>query len=201
MSGAVNGQEFDERRSARKKAREEADQARAQLDHDLDLGLGKSGVDEREFSLFNHQRGLSQFLEKIEVELQNVPNCERLDLAVAFLEMEFYAIAAEVLEGLLRAVGSEEEALLGLSARQFLAYSYLALNKPHQAQKIAESVVYDEKKHEFWQDSVKIEFYYLLGLVAEELGQKERAQSWFDKVAAIDPYFRDLEDYLANAKG
>ena len=168
------------------------------LDAELELGIftdAPPSVKLSQFSMFQDQTLLQEYVESLEKELAQAEPKDWIDLGIGFLEMELSSIAIRLFAGAQKRAEKSEEALsrdLLLSATSLLALTLLQEGKPYEAFSQLQPLLHDldisiEKK---------VELYYLVGRSFEAMRKFEMAQEFYSQVIKIDPKYRDTSNRL-----
>ena len=116
---------------------------------------------------------------------------EHYDVGVAFFEMGCYRDAARELRAAEKKIRMEQTFLgeLGVSVAALYSETLVLLGSPYDAKVFLEPILAEP--------DLKLEeknvLFYVMGLALESLGQLKQSKSWYQKVYAIDPGFRDTE--------
>lgn len=156
------------------------------LEDDFELQAQVDGFD------FNTTASESPELAKnlaqdIEAGYPSLSDQDRMDLAIAFLEMGLGAASTEILKH----VKEENVSLWFLSILALLADS-----KAFDAMLKLEEVM---SRSELARED-RVHFFYLMGRTKEFLGKGEEARTWFEAVVDDDPHYRDAMERLGHMK-
>jgi tetratricopeptide (TPR) repeat protein len=162
-----------------------SEQVLKELDEYLHLDL-------KNLSLFE-EKNFSDLSKSIEADLKvsQASLHDRLDMAVAFIEIGLYGVAIDLLEKSMAAELLEDELIAVVS---LLAYVYIQAGRPHESVLILEPFVRESET----QIGKKVELYYLMGRAQEALDNRALAKQWYNQVKKIDPNYRDIEERLNN---
>jgi tetratricopeptide (TPR) repeat protein len=111
---------------------------------------------------------------------------DRIDLGIAFLEMEFYEAAVRMF----RAAAADES--VERRARALLATALVAKGNGFEAMIELEALVADQSAP----PEEKVDYGYLAGRAQESLENFAVAARWYRAVLQIEPGYRDAEDRL-----
>jgi len=172
----------------------DADQILEQLDRDLSLGLGGRDLP----GLLRNAENLRQLTSRLDSELADLSAQDNIDVGVGFLEMGLAEIAISRFNAALAAYtgSSATPPQAIISATSLLAVAQLAALKPFEAQFTLQPALNDSELS----PEAKIDLYYLMGRVQEQLGKPDRAADWFRHVAEINPKYRDVRERLAKSR-
>lgn len=164
-------------------SREFIDTDKILFDLDRDLSLKElTGED----SFFKNVTEQEHFLKNLDIEIKGKTSRERIDLSIAFIEMELTEVAIHLLSKI------KEPALDRLIASSLLANCYLMSRQEMKALLLLEQAVRDDEIL----TNDKTDLFYLLGRVHERLNNNTQALSWYLKAKHIDSYYRDIRDRI-----
>lgn len=152
---------------------------------DRDLQVGASPLSEMD--LFQDRTGIEKFSRKLEQDLMGLSVQERIDIGIAFLEMDLNEMAARQFRSILRDDRADQAQVATL-----LATAYLQANEPYEAILVLESWLSDSEMT----PKERIHFYYLMGRSYERLGKQSEALKWYRESSKIDPTYRDVSARL-----
>lgn len=170
-----------------------------------DLSLGKDAAED-----LTTPEQVERFSRALEEALGDATPQDRIDLGVAFLEvdrpelaiLQFRAARARLQletesrpEGGLCEDSATDDALL--SATTLLAQAYVVAGRGLEAACLLHAVIRDMKIP----SERKLEFLYWLGRACESLDQRENAVHWYEKLRELDPGYRDIVDRLKLLRG
>ncbi len=192
---AVSGFRSTKRNSAESQS-EDPDQVLAELERDIGaagstiggaaIGAAGSAASISEAQLFPTPTARDQFLSGIEALCATASTQDRIDLGIAFLEMDLYEIAIRQFERATLDPAHERR------ARNLLAVAYLAAGKPFDAMIEVENLVADQSIP----PEEKVDLGYLGGRAQEALGNFEAAAHWYRAVLQIENHYRDSQQRL-----
>ncbi len=171
-------------RSSRMKGVPKPDEASAAVLASLEKELGPSEATESE--LFPNDEAKRRFIEGMDVLCENAGSQDRLDLGIAFLEMELFEAAIRQFEVAAR------DPDFARKARGLLATTLLAAGRPFDAMIEVETLVADQSIA----PEEKLDYGYLGGRAQEALGNHEAAARWFRAVLQIENHYRDSHERL-----
>ncbi|MGZ3696611.1 MAG: hypothetical protein ACXWP5_00840, partial [Bdellovibrionota bacterium] len=172
--------------SARAPDPADADRVLRELDRDLNLSEGLSGL-----SLFQDRLELERFAERLDRDLSMQ---DRLDLGIGFLEMELYPVAARLFTSALREIclGELRDDEHLVSAAALLASALTMDGRAFEAATSLQPLLNDTELAA----GLKLEIFYQMGRAYEALGQLPLASEWYRQISKTDPRYRDIEDRL-----
>ena len=194
-------QRTPQRKPQRKQEIQEVDPEKLMRKLDQDLGLGIFAQNfpvalASDLSLFQNPEEMAAFSLKLEKNLVGANIQDWVDLGIAFLEMDFYQIAARLFTGVCRKIDSEMQRDQSISATSLLALSLILLGRPFEAISKLQPLLRDG---EIKADQ-KIEIYYLMGRTYESLDKSEFALHFYHQVMEIDACYRDVKYRVRNRK-
>ncbi len=160
-----------------------------ELDRDLKLGVFEG------LSLFKEPGALAELASVLDREYEGARPVDRLDIGIAFLEMEVFDIAIRQFRVAVRDLASNPDAAtvdLMVSATSLLAYSLIQGGKAFEATIELQGLLRDSEL----MPERKLELIYLMGRAHEALSKPELARQWYEQAAEIDPGYRDLYEKL-----
>lgn len=162
------------------KAVEDSEAIARQLD--LDLGLGIFHESDPAISI------------KIAEPQPALGTQDQLDVGIAFLQMEQPHAAIDCLKNAARKITSEDPNAWKFrnSVTCLLAQALLEAGRPFEAVLELDSVLSDLEIP----PPEKAEALYWIARAQERAGNKQIAIEWFEKLAALKPSYRDVEDRL-----
>jgi len=150
-----------------------------ELEHDL----GESPVPDGPFET---EAGKAAFIAHLESQCQDATPQDRLDLGIAFLEMEVYSIAIDQFQVAARSPAYERRAIaLG-------AYAKILANRAFDALLDLDPLVADASI----EPRDKVDYGYLVGRAYETLGRYDQAAVWYRGVLQIESQYRDSQERL-----
>lgn len=156
-----------------------------------DVGVGDFLKPRRsQLSLFDDEKALAEFGQRLERDLGELSARDRLDLGIGFLEMGFHELALKQFH-----TASHDPEIsfpLLLAAKSLAARTLIFSKRPYEATLLLQPVIEDSET----EGLDKLEFLFLMGLAQQTLGQPELATYWYKRVVEIDPRYRDVEDRL-----
>jgi tetratricopeptide (TPR) repeat protein len=169
-------------RRARKNVDSEIDSAAALTELEKEIGARQ----DVETEFFKTPADRDEFIRMVDGLCYGANAQDRIDLGIAFLEMEFYDIAIRQFEAATRDSDLERK------ARGLLATALLEKGRPFDAMIELETLV----AHQDAKPEEKIDYGYLAGKAQEALGRFPAAAHWYRAVYQIDPQYRDAADRL-----
>lgn len=159
----------------------EIDKILRELNQDLKLGLDQSEDNAEALS----QRPERVLTRKLSEDYQELTPRERLDVAIAYIQMDLFEPALEQLLILQKKAteGVEADASMALTAALLLVQVQFELGKTFDCLITLESILGDIAL--LPQD--RVHFLYQMGRVYESLHKPEQARYWYKQVKAIDP--------------
>jgi tetratricopeptide (TPR) repeat protein len=150
----------------------------------LERDLGPSPGSEEHF--FADEAERAAFHANLERLCADATAQDRIDLGIAFLEMELYDVAIRMF----RAAAADEPS--ARRARALLATAYVANGNGFEAMIEIEALVADQAAP----PEEKVDYGYLAGRAQEALGNFGAASRWYRAVLQIEPGYRDAEGRL-----
>jgi tetratricopeptide (TPR) repeat protein len=158
------------------------------MDRDLGLGVFEDGQAGEpmalEKRLFGGQDAVEKFAKTLETVLGPLGPRDRMDLGVAFFEMELFDLAARQFEA------ASHEPELEDSATAMLAQALILGDRAFEALLVLEPMIGITTVPR----EQKLEYMYLMGRANERLRKFDAALNWFRLVHEIDPWYRDTDD-------
>lgn len=154
------------------------------LDRDLSLGIISGDI-----KTSGTGENLDRFLADMEMAMVGSVGKDRIDLGIAFLEMDSPEVAIHHFKIARRTFEAQEKPdTLQLQASiALLAQAYLSAKKPLEALLLLQEAV---------KGGLCAEYLYLMGRACESLGKRDEALLWFAKTKEIDGNYRDVEERL-----
>jgi tetratricopeptide (TPR) repeat protein len=172
-----------------------ADLVLRDLDRDLKLGLG--------LSLFEDRAAMEAFGERMDREFASSSASDRVDMGIAFLEMDLHDLAARHFSAAVQRLEAEEasddedcEPERLLSATGLLAYSLVLGGKAFEATIAMQQLLGDAQI----QRESKLDLIYLMGRAYEAMEKPEAADAWYAQTLEIDPRYRDAAERLISIR-
>ena len=166
----------------------DSDSVMRSLDRDLELGIFGDGETVESLALEKRVFGGADQMEKFAKDLENSLGAstprDRLDLGVAFFEMELFELAARQFQA------AAHDPALKASATTMQATSMIQMGRSFEAMLLLEPLIGETNIPR----EEKIEYMYLMGRASERLRKTEAALHWYKLVRDVDPYYRDTED-------
>src|SRR5690606_32999938 len=131
---------------------------------DEDLGLGLEG-DTALPSLFQTRDSVRRFAEELEGSMKGAGPRDRMDMGIAFLEMDLPEIAV------LQFAAAAGDPALRLGATCLMATAHLASGRPLEAVMVLEPMLTDQEIAR----AEKLDLIYVMGRAQEALGRREEA--------------------------
>jgi tetratricopeptide (TPR) repeat protein len=194
----------ESRRPYRKKVEinpptQDAEEVMRQLDEDLNLGvfsvksLGASDpmATADQLSLFQDPRLIAEFCDRLEKDLIHADPQDWIDLGVAFLEMDLFAIAARLFSGAGKKIDLSDlnQNSLRMSVNCLLALTLILAGRPYEAISKIQPLLGDLSVP----SEQKVELFYLMGRTYESMKRPTMAFQFYQKVMEIDPHYRDVD--------
>lgn len=172
------------------------DEVLAGLDRDLQLRLEE---DNRPLSpLFDDEKFIREYADRLDRELVGLGARDRIDLGIAFLEMNLFEVAIRQFQAAHRAflqdpAGHARDLLV---CAGLIAHATIAAGRAFEATMQIQSVLRDSDVS--LED--KLDFIYLMGRAYEQLAKPEVAAQWYVEVRKIDPHYRDAARRLKSVE-
>ena len=163
------------------------DEVLAGLDRDLQLKLEE---DNRPLSpLFDDEKSIQEYADRLDRELAGLGGRDRIDLGIAFLEMNLFEVAIRQFRAAHRAFLQDPSAHARdlLVCAGLIAHATIAAGRAFEATMQIQSILRDSDVP--LED--KLDFIYLMGRAYEQLGKADVAAQWYVQVRKIDPHYRD----------
>lgn len=168
----------------------DSDRIMRQLDLDLRLGVFTEGDADRvlseELSLFKDKNAIKEFADKMDRDFRDLSPKDRMDLGIAFLEMNLYDLAVTNFRA------SARSADFVVAATSLLAYALICSGQPFEATLTIEPLLTDSDLA----TKERVELMYLMGRAHEGLRKLGEAIWWYQQVLELEPKYRDSEDRL-----
>lgn len=161
-----------------------------ELDRDLRLGVfpgnDSTGIGVAELSLFKDREGMEKFAADLDRSMGGASARDRMDMAVAFLEMGLFDLAIRQLRIAVR----DPDFLLAASV--LLSTALIMADRPFEATVALEPLLLDTE-HSV---ESKLECFYLMGRAHEGLRKPGAAIPYYQQVVGIEPLYRDAGERL-----
>jgi hypothetical protein len=197
----------DKKTADRKLENVDAERVMRQLDHDLKLDLFAEEFADPiapELSLFKDRSTLDAFCAKLERDFAGHAIDERVDLAVAFLEMGLCDVAARQVRALLTRIEGgelsaepERERDAKVSLTSLLATACLRAGRAFDAAIALQPVLQDSEVP----PERKLDLIYLMGRASEGLAKYGDAVAWYEHALELDDRYRDARERAARCAG
>jgi tetratricopeptide (TPR) repeat protein len=152
-----------------------------------DLRISADGDDRKQLALlFSGEEQYSVYRDRIARMAAALPDKDRLDLAVAYVELGLPDLAADILRPCL-SIDSQK-----LPASYLLAVALISADKAIEATILLEPIVRDLKLSE----SVKTDFLYLMATAFERLGDAAKSKDFYRRVFQLNPNYRSTKEKL-----
>lgn len=188
---------FKRQKKKRKELKLDSDKVMRELDKDLNLGIfreqNKALPDVAELSLFKDKEGMEEFEANLRKALVGSKAKDKLDTAIAFIEMGLYKISINILLSAKKQVEKKENNKNEMiNTVSILAFAYIENGSPYKAIMEIQNLIEDREV----EVGEKVELYYLMGKANAELGKKKESIMWYLKTAHIDKNYRNVQEIL-----
>jgi tetratricopeptide (TPR) repeat protein len=170
-------------RSRKKKVEsplDDGDQVAAALEREI----GAVAPNEERF--FANESDRTAFFRNLELLCAGASARDRIDLGIAFMEMEFFEVALALFRTAAAAAPDEGR------ARALLAAAWIAKGNGFEAMIELEALIADQSSP----PEEKVDFGYLAGRAQELLENFDQAVRWYRSVLQIEAGYRDAENRL-----
>jgi len=158
---------------------------------DEDLGLGVLSLNQ--MSIFGDRKSVDKFCQKLERDLASHSPRDRMDVGVAFLEMDLFDVAERQFAAVIRELSldpSPEAQRLLVSATALSGLALILGGRPFEAASLLDSVLRNSEIRA----EEKTELLYLMGRAHEGMGKPRLASGFYRQVQEIDPGYRDVSE-------
>ncbi len=141
--------------------------------------------------MFGDQKKILEWAKYLDKELGDLSSKDRIDIGIAFFEMDLLEIAARQFE-----TAGKKDLNVRFEAGFLLANTWIQLKRGYEAIKVLEPLIRDEDL----QKDKRPDFLYLLGRSRELIEKNQEALGYYMEVEKLNSNYRDTRNRIKELK-